>query len=616
MSSNNPDGYAGKLLRVDLTSTRITEEHIDEDVLRKYIGGVGLGAKFLYEEVPPNIECCDAENRLIFATGPLAGTRIPGSGTFSVSTKGCLTGGATSSQANGFFGAYLKFAGFDGIIIQGAADKPVYLYLHDGKAELRDAGHLAGKDTHETDELIKEELGYTKRGMSVACIGPAGESLVKYAAIVADKGHIAGHNGTGAVMGSKRLKAIAAARGKGKVPVKDPDKISALAKKILESVKSELPFLYKYGTLGTYQRSEPLGHLPIKNYTTNIYPDPAKLYQFSPEYILGRFQPKPDPCWACRMHHCHEITITEGPYKGLVMQEPEYECFSAMGSQIGNMEVASAMMLTDVVDRLGFEMNETGWVMGLAIECYEKGLINDKDTDGIKLTWGNVEAVKSMLRKIAHRQGFGDILAEGVMRAAQRIGGEAPNFAVHIKQGNTPRGYDYRAFWTEGFDVITSNTSTLESRGGGRGLPPADLYEPDMIASIIASGKGRFAFVDSLGICSMATHTDLETIAEAVSAATGWDFTADEAEAVGLRAVNLMRAYNFRCGHTRELEAPSPRSGSTPVNGPAEGKSIIPVLDQMLDLYYEQMGWDKETGKPLPDTLKKLGLEHIIKDIW
>jgi len=524
--------------------------------------------------------------------------------------------GATSSQANGFFGAYLKLSGFDGIIIQGAADKPVYLYIHDGNAELRDASHLVGKDTWEIDDLIKKELGYTKRGMSVAGIGPAGEKLVKFAAIVADRGHVAGHNGAGAVMGSKKLKAIAVARGKVKVPLKDPQRVSTLAKGILKSIKEHpwISHLYHYGTLGTYQMMEKVGALPIKNYTTNVYPDKTRLHQFTPQYIRTRFRPKPEPCWACQMHHCHESTITEGPYKGLVVLEPDYECLSAMGSQIGNMEVASAMMLTNMIDRLGLEINETGWVIGLAMECYAKGLLTKKDIDGLEMTWGNVEAVRTMLNKIAHREGFGAILAEGAMCAAQHIGGEAPSFAIYTKKGNTPRSYDHRAYWIEMFDKLTSNTSTLESRPFP--FSQRGMFWPSEVVSVTTSGKGRMSFEDTLGTCRFATLVEMKALAEAVEAATGWDFDEYEAEMVGLRILNLTRAYNFRCGHTRELEAPSPRYGSAPVNGPAEGKSIVPVLDDMLDSYYELMGWDKETGKPLPDTLRRLGLEHTIKDIW
>jgi len=617
MSSSPFYGYAGKLIRVDLTREQISEEPLDIEIAQTFVGGAGFGIAYLYREVPPEIQWADPENRLIFATGPLGGTRIPGSGTFSVTTKGILAGGAAFSQANGFLGAFLKQSGFDAVIIQGAASRLLYLFIHDGLAELRDASHLAGLDTWETDDRIKKDLGYKKREMSVAVIGPAGENRVKFAAIIADKGHVAGHNGIGAVMGSKNLKAIAVARGTKTIPLHDPEKISALSKLIRDAIK-EGPIsrmLYQYGTLGTYQMVEKIGALPIKNYTTNIYPDKEKLEQFTPEYIRGRFEPKRNPCWMCQMHHCHDSTITEGPYKGLSVEEPEFECLSAMGAQIGNMEVASAMMLTNVVDRLGLEMNETGWVIGLIMECYEKGLVSKADLDGIELGWGNVEGVRSILQAIARRKGFGDILAEGAMRAAQRIGGEAPNFAIHTKKGNTPRGYDHRGHWVEMFDKLTSNTGTLESRPTNLALMGQPL-EPDAVVSNTLSGKGRMSFIDTLGVCFFSTLTEVKVLAEALSAATGWNFDGEQAELVGRRIVNLARVYNFRNGHTRSLEAPSPRYGSTPVDGPFAGKTFMPKLDEMLDDYYQRMGWDKETGKPLPETLKALGLDYAIKDIW
>ena len=511
-------GYAGKLLRVDLTHEGLSEETLDIDMARTFIGGAGFGIAYLYKEVPPEIKCFDPENRIIFATGPLGATRIPGGGTFSVTTKGVLAGGAAFSQANGFWGAFLKRSGFDAVIIQGAASRLLYLFVHDGQAELRDAYHLAGLDTWEMDDRIKKELGYKKRGMSIAGIGPAGENQVKFAAIVADKGHVAGHNGLGAVMGSKNLKAIAVARGTQAIPLHSPEKVASLSKVIRQAVQQN-PFtrnLYQYGTLGTYRLVEKVGALPIKNYTTNIYPDKEKLEQFTPEYIRGRFQPKPNPCWMCQMHHCHDSIITEGPYQGLSVEEPEFECLSAMGGQIGNMEVASAMMLTNVVDRLGLEMNETGWVIGLVMECYEKGLVSKADLGGIELGWGNVEGVRSILQAIARRKGFGDILAEGAMRAAQKIGGEAPNFAIHTKKGNTPRGYDHRAYWTEMFDKLTSNTGTLESR------PPTVMsvgqdLEPAAVVSNTLSGKGRMSFIDTLGVCFFSTIGPVKVLAEALS---------------------------------------------------------------------------------------------------
>jgi aldehyde:ferredoxin oxidoreductase len=615
MALHKAYGYAGQILRVNLSTNELIEEYPGEEILRKWVGGAGLGAMYLYDEVSPDVNCFDSDNRLIFTTGPLAATRIPGGGTFSVSTKGCLTNGATSSQANGFWGAFLKFSGFDGVIIQGTSEKFVYLYIHDGIAEIKDADHLVGKDVWETDELIKKELGYTTKNMSVAAIGPSGENMVKFAAIVADRGHVAGHNGTGAIMGSKKLKAIAIARGKHKITLSEPSRISELAKEIVETMRGGRmgSNLYKYGTLGTYQMVEKIGALPIKNYTTNVYPDKDKLEQFTPEYIRGRFKPKRNPCWACQMHHCHESTITEGLYTGMVVEEPEFECLSAMGSQIGNMEVASAMMLTNVVDRLGFEMNETGWVVGLAMECYEKGIITKEDTDGLQLNWGNVEAAKELLHRIANRQGFGDIMAEGVMRAAKSIGKGAENFAVHTMKGNTPRGYDHRGSLTEMFDKLTSNTSTLESRPfGARGI--GQSWQD--IVDTATSGKGRMSFEDTLGTCRFATLVELKILAEALRAATGWEFTEGDAETQGLRIVNLLRVYNYRCGHTREMEVPSPRYGSTPVDGPNANKAVFPELTNMLDYYYQRMGWDKETGKPLPETLLKLGLDDVIQDIW
>ncbi len=417
-------------------------------------------------------------------------------------------------------------------------------------------------------------------------------------------------------MGSKKLKAIAVKRGKQAIPFHDAKRVSELGRQIADTMKNspQSRFLYNFGTLGNYRLMERVGALPIKNYTTNIYPDKEKLEQFTPEYIRGRFQPRPAPCWACQMHHCHESTITEGPYAGMVVEEPEYECLSAMGAQIGNMEVASAMMLTNVVDRLGLEMNETGWVIGLAMECYEKGLIDKAKTGGIEMTWGNVEAVRSILQNIAHREGFGDVLAEGAMRASFAIGGEAPNFAIYTRKGNTPRGYDHRAYWTEQFDKITSNTGTLESRP----MVVANRGEmsPEDVVDIATSGKGRMSFVDSLGVCFFATMASMRILSEALSAATGWDFTEEKAEALGLRIVNLARVYNIRQGHTRELDAPSPRYGSTPVDGPFAGKTYMPSLDYMLDMYYRKMGWDEKTGKPLPETLERLGLGYAIRDIY
>ena len=616
MSLTKVGGYAGKLLRVDLTNKRIVDEIPDENTLRKYLGGTGIGAKFLYEEVPPGVEWSDPENRLILASGPLGGTRVPGSGTFSVVTKGPLTNGATSVQANGFFGAFLKFSGFDGIILQGASKEWVYLYIENGAAELRDASHLVGKGTYETEDLVKQELGKKGRQMSVVTIGPAGENLVKFAGIFADKGHSASHNGPGAVMGSKRLKAIAVTRGKIPIMVKDEERLSAVANEILEKAKTFATF--KWGTLFAITIANEQGWLPVKNYTTNVWPiEEDRLATFEAEYIREHFNPKRNPCWACQQHHVHVMTITEGPYAGLVVEEPEYEQFAAWGADTGNTDVAAAIMLSYETDNIGLENNEAGWVISWVMECYERGILTKEDTNGLEMTWGNVEATKKMLNMIARREGFGDLLAEGVKRASQRLGGEAPNLAIYTKKGNTPRGHDHRTRWYEMFDTCVSNTGTIEVQLGDLGMTKlVGPARPMEISAAVAKTKGMMPFEDSLGVCRFNTKLNLELLSQAISAVTGWDFTPEEANTAGRRIVNLLRAFNIRHGLTPDLEYPSPRYGSTPVDGPSKGISIMTYWEQMLDNYYKLMGWDRKTGKPLPETLKKLSLDYVIKDLW
>lgn len=623
-------GYAGKLLRVDLTNEQITEETLDEETVRKYVGGTGIGAKYLYDEVPAGVEWSDEGNRLIIATGPLGGTTIGGSGTISVVTKGALTNGAVATQSNGFFGAYLKFSGYDGIILQGRAKRWVYLYIDNGRAELRDASQLVGKDTWETSDFVKSEFGQDERGMSVASIGPAGENLVKFASIFFDKGHTASHDGVGAVMGSKKLKAIAVTRSRARPTLKDKEGVSTVANQLHDNIVNDpvaREGVYSWGTLNGVTRMTigNTGVLPIKNYTTSIYEiEPEKLEKFGGPYIRSHFQPKPSPCWACRMHHCHMITLTEGPFKGYVGEEPEYECFAAFGPVIGVTDVTAAIFLSNEADRLGIDCNETGWTLGLAIECYEKGLLTCEDTNGIELTWGNYEAANQMMHRIATRQGFGDVLAEGAMRAAQHIGGEALNFAIHTMKGNTPRGHDHRSRWPMLFDTCVSQMSTDE---GFSMLRPADLglsispsldtnNSPEDTVAWNVPCKGAVQFDDCLGVCRFTTRTDLKLLAQAVSAATGWAFPIEETMEVGRRVVNLLRAFNIRHGHTAEMDAPSPRYGSTPVDGPSQGKSIMVYWNELRSQYYEQMGWDRETGKPLPDTLRHFGLEHTIPELW
>jgi aldehyde:ferredoxin oxidoreductase len=606
--------YTLRILRLNLSTGKVSEEIIDGDTTRKYIGGTGLATKYLWEEVPAGVEWSDPENRIAFFTGPLAGTRMCGSGTFSVTTKGACTNMAGTSQANGFFGAFMRFNGIDGVIVEGAAKKWTRLHIREGRIELLDASHLLGKDTWETEDAVKQEVG---KRCSVFSIGPAGENLVRFSAIVGDRGHVAAHNGVGAVMASKKIKCLSVERGDVKPRVVDPEGLQKAAKELVELVKKVDPGLVKFGTNFGFVPLGPMGAVPIKNYTTNIFPE---IDQFKGEYLRSHFTMKPSPCWACAIAHCRMVEITEGPYKGFVGEEPEYEGMAAMGPVIGQTDPAAAIVLGNVVDRLGLDINESGYMIGMIMECYEKGILKKEDLDGVEMNWGNVEGAIAMLKKIANREGCGKMFAEGVKRSAEKLGPEVMGLAVYTQKGASPRGHDHRAHWMEFIDTCLSNTGTVETSGHmfnppNLGLEPVkDRFDPIAMSTQNAKLNGGRNFEDSLGICRLCTPS-LKLSLECLNAVTGWDFQVPDAVEFGLRIVNLMRMFNFRHGLTKEMEGPSERYGSTPVDGPAKGISIGVHWDRIRDNYYEQMGWDVGTGKPLPETLKKLGLGQLVKDL-
>lgn len=604
-------GYLGRVLRVDLSSEKITVEQLDESILRKFIGGAGLGAKYLYDEVPPGVKWSDPENRLLFFSGPFGGTKYAGSGMIAVVSKGAMTNMAGSSQANGFFGTYLKFSGFDGVIIQGAAAEWKYLHIHDGTAEICDARDLIGKDTIETEDAVRDKLD---KKCSVYGIGPAGENLVRYAAIFGDHGHVAAHNGLGAVMGSKKLKAVVAEQGSQKIEVADPDRHAAAVKKFAQNFHKMKHPLFEYGTADLVGLAKKLGWLPVKNYATSDFPEFEK---FTGQSIRKNFKTKSTPCWACRKGHTCSIQIEEGPYAGFEGEEPDYEGVAAMGSLICQTDPATTIYLCNQVDRLGLDINESGYVIAWLMECFEKGFLNTSDLDGVEMNWGDGEAVLQMLKKIAHRDGCGDLLAEGVKRASEKIGGEAGNCAIYTMKGASPRTHDHRANWPELIDTCLSNTGTIEVTGGAPkpeelGLKPVqNPSDPVEVSGMNAKLNGKGQFLDSLPLCRFCMM-DFKSPIEALNLITGWDMNIAEAADAGRRVVNQFRAFNFRHGLTKEMEAPSVRYGSTPVDGPAEGKAIMPQWDDLRRNYYDQMGWDPETGKPLPDTLRKLGLDDLI----
>lgn len=581
MASGTVGGYAGRILRVNLATGQMTEEQPNEAALRKWLGGTGLGMKYLYDEVPAGVEWDSPENRLIVCSGPLAGTSVHGGGAISMVTKGPMTNGATSSQANGFLGAFMKMSGYDGVIFQGQSDGWVYLYLHDGKAELKDASELMGLDTWETQEALEHAL---PGKVSVFSIGPAGEHLVRWAAIAGDRGHVAGHNGTGAVMGSKRLKAIVASRG-ARVEVAGATATKEAAERLIEAVKVDPwgTINYHWGSSMFFVGYEKTGWLPVKNLTTNVFPNTEP---FMGENYRKKYKIKRTPCWACNSTHLHELTITDGEYAGFEGDEPEYEQWAACGPVIGNDDPDAAVVLSNEVDRLGLENNEAGWLVGWVMECYEKGLLTKEELGGLEMTWGNVGATRALLRMIARREGIGDLLAEGVKRASERLGRGSELLGVYTLKGNSPRGHDHRIRWTELFDTALSDTGTIETgpptRLDEQGMPAKwDPFDHKQVAQFIADHNGRMQFEDCLGTCRFTMRTLLSYTVDCLNAVTGWDMTVEEAYETGRRVSHLMRAFNLEHGHTTALEYPSARYWSAPTDGPLAGKTAMPHWEEM-----------------------------------
>jgi aldehyde:ferredoxin oxidoreductase len=624
-----PGGFAGKLLRVDMTKGKCWAEPWTPEEMRDCLGGIGLGSRILYRETAKkggkgNVSWDDPENRLVLATGPLAGLPVWGTGGLTVISIGAGTNGPTSTQANGFFGTNLKYSGYDAIIVQGESRSWKYLYVHDDVIELRDAKSLVGLDTWETQAALNRELGVTGHNLSVYSIGPAGENLVRFAAIQGDYGHVASKNGMGAVMGKKKLKAVALVRGTKGLRAADYRGVLQAADDIAHDLKTDpsARSLYEYGTLPGVVNLSKLGALPIKNYTTN---EPgnvagANLADWEAPKLREGFDHRGHQCNACGMHHCHMSVIRSGDNKGKIVDEPEYEGWSGCGWTIGATDREGVAWLNTQCDRACVDVNEFGWMCGWVMECYEKGYIT-KAQLGFELPWGDVKAANRLMEIISHRQGLGAILAEGVKRAAEKLGGEAQKCAIYFQHGASPRGHDHRARWEEMLDVATSGTATMET---GNPVHPTEVGQParinpfdgEAVAKMVAGLRGRRNFEDSLGVCIFTTRTRLENICRALSAATGWYYTVDEAIRMGRRAAAYNRATRLRCGILPQHEYPSERYGSTPVDGPAKGQAIRDQWEKMVDTWYAEVGYDRKSGKPLAKTLKDLGLEDLAADLW
>lgn len=623
MSGSYKGGYMGRILNVDLSKGKIGEEALPgDDVLRKYIGCWGLGLRFLYDLLPPGYAATDPENPLIFFTGPLTGLNLPGATNITLAMKNFDTNFTVGrSHSHGRFGILLKMAGYDGVIITGRSQKPVYLWIHEGKAELRDAAGVWGKDTHDSEDGIKMEVGEARS--SVAAIGPAGENLCAGAMIANDKNHSFSHSGVGSVMGAKKLKAIAVF-GNAPVTVADAERLERIRKQWMEALNRPGHFGMKVGRAKTkiaeYRYMLDLIGFVGKNFRIN------QLSDFGRGWSRQKFFPR--PCPTCPIGCSYDVEVTEGPHKGYVATlSGGGEAMEGAGSILNVLEPGTIFYLTDQYDRLGIEGSMAGCTIAMAIEAFEKGLIKGNDTDGLELIWGDAEMAEKLLRKMVYREGFGETLARGVKEAAEAIGGEAPDFAAHIK-GSGINLHDWRSAWGVLFGQIVGSAAGWPAPGADCWTPEPDAGYPKLVERFDPRSKpvearktGILKFMnDCTGICWFVTwgmEGVLRLTADAVSAATGWDYSPEELLQVGERVMHLERAFNVRHGLTPEDDWNVPkRIIQAPADGRAAGISIEPYLKGMVEEYSRLMGWDPKSGKPWRKTLEKFGLHSVARDLW
>ena len=629
-------GYAGKILRVDLTKGSIAEENLPQGELRKYLGGLGLGLRILAAEQPLHVKPLDPESRLIFMTGPLTGTPVPAGNNTTIVCLNAETGNTVgTSHSHGYLGPYLKFAGYDALIIQGASKTPVYLSIAAGKAELHDASRFWGKDTHDSEDMIREEIG-DRGDVAVATIGPAGENMIAGSAIANERYHLFSKAGVGSIMGSKKLKAItvSAAGGKGIAIAGGAEMLSVAAewRKTAFSPAVWCSLGPKGIDMAHWRYTE--GEMPkpgfVRHSTHTVavknLSDPAWMGEFRKKLRTGALKYKITPvaCYSCNRCCVYAAEITEGPYKGYVAtQNGGGENFEASGGMVGIEDPGACFFLCDLYDRLGMDSSTPGSAISLAFECYEKGLLTKKDTDGLELKWGNTDAVITLLNKMMKREGFGALLAEGPKKAAERIGGDALKYVAHVK-GAGMNMHDWRGAWSTLLGQIISGAGPCWQAPGVDAFSPEpdvgypglskDPVSPEGKAEAVWKTQYKKLLEDSLGICwfsAWGVPGVISLESRAIAAATGWkNFTTDEALTVGKRVITLQRIFNMKHGMTvkDDLDV-GQRLLDPPVDGPAKGKAFGDHLPNLIKEYYSLAGWDPETGKPLPKTIQDLGLE-------
>lgn len=626
-------GYMGRIGFVDLSTGEIREEKLDERIARSFIGGYGLGVRILFERQRGGIDPLGPENILGFTAGPLTGTQSPTGGRYMAVCKSPITGGWGDANSGGYFGSELKSAGWDAIFISGIAASPQYLVVTEDELELRDASHLWGRDTVDTEEILREDLGISK--LRVACIGQASERRSLISGIVNDKGRIAARSGVGAVMGSKRLKALAVYGGK-KVAVSDKKRLDQLRKSFIKELRESKGFprlLMDYGTCGLTDGLVAGGATPIKNWLLagkQAFPTLDKIADFD---TVIQHQVKRYGCSNCPIVCGGIFEVSQGAYPVAEVHKPEYETIAAFGTMCMNDDLISIIKLNDMCNRSGLDTISAGSVLAFAMECFEEGIITERDTDGIKLTWGNAEAMIAMLEKIIRREGFGDILADGVKAAAREIGEGAQECAIHVG-GQEPglhnalflpgRGTGFVCDPTPGRHTAAAPTARIDGGSPAIIAPYPELqfrgyerYEYKSKGPASATASCYWQVGACAGVCLFPViFFGNYPLLDFLNAVTGWDMDVTEALETGTRIQTLRQAFNLREGiEPREIKLPPRMAGVPPKSdGPLAGITID--IDTLASEYRKAMGWDPDTGDPTEATLRRLGLKELAETYW
>lgn len=625
-----PNGYAGEILHVDLTNGAFNVEQPDDKFYRKYIGGACMGAYYVFKETKKGIDAFDPENVLVFAISPVTGAPISGNSRHCVISKSPLTGGLMSSEAGGYWAPELKFAGFDAIVINGKASKPVYLWIHDGEYELRDASGVWGKETGAAQDEIRKELGDEK--VRVAQIGPAGENLVRYANIVNELAHFNGRGGMGAVMGSKNLKAIAV-RGTNQPTFFNKEKILEMAKMANQKIKEPgfFPMFKDLGTNLNVEWNQPLGGLPTKNWSRGVFDGADKISANAQRQTLYK---KSGTCWAC-VQSCKRVVEAEEPYKlDPKYGGPEYETVGICGSNLMIDNLPAIAKINEICNKNTMDTISFGGTVGFITDCFDKGVLTAKDTGGIEFKYGDYETVIKLAEMTAKREGVGDIIAEGTLRAAKKFGPKAEKYAVHVKGKEYPAhmphikgslaliyavnviGPDHQS--SEHDPCIGSEPFGATIKGFGFDKvteSPVLDYEK---AKLVAITQRVYSLLDSLSICHFTfnfwTMYDFNELVGLVNAATGWETNLWELVRVGERRLNLFRAFNAREGFSSADDVLPPKMFQALEDfGPTGGRKVeLDELNQAKEAYYKIQGWDTNTGNPTVDKLKELDIEWAV----